>query len=366
MKQGDMVVRQIAFKTKTRKSVSRRPMKQSSRRTQTRKTLQSAYDVAYNAARNNMLARRAANPRPRVPRGSGIAMTNVPVQTAYTVQQNTQRKNTVLAAREYIGAFTVDTNTQIGAFIKFPMSPASLGVITRIGRMATMFQKYRFRRLALTIQSSAATNTGGLYVVGYNSNPDADFQQINSVPTIFDFDGAKSAAFWITTTSVARIQDASKWYNLDLDSKEIMQTIQGYFALAVQSRPAITGPLSMPVILDYEVEFCGASLNSASVPVATFPAGSFGYNVITGNYTFTVDPSETVPVPTLVSGTPYLVNPVWPVDTVAGPSSDIGVIVPTALSWLFYRTVEDFQVGAQLLIQTTFSVLRTTLEIVPN
>lgn len=303
-------------------------------------------------------------PRRRVARPTGgITATSVPMEVAYTVRQPTTRKVHRETACEYIGDFVIQPTSKQGQSSKFMMNPLTLPR-TRLFNLARNYQKFRFTKMSLKIQSSTTTSTNGLYVVGYNSNPDAEYSQDNAIPAIFDLPGAQSANVWRTTTSTARIEDRNKWYNLDADSEEVMQTTQGYFAIAIQSPTSSTGPLIMPVLLEYSIEFIGSAFNTenSSAPFV-WPAGTWSYNSATSNYTFTPAPGE-ITGPTIPAGASYIVNPTYPV---RGDGEDtIGVVQGTTASWAFFRNVEDLGNNTALNIKYTFETNRTTWSRVTN
>lgn len=316
----------------------------------------------------------------RMPRYNGISSANIPLEVAYTVKQTTKRRVITETAREYIGEFTISPSSLKGDSMQFKMNPLLLSG-TRIQRLASNYQKFRFTKLALTVQSSTTTSTNGLFIVGYNSNPDAEYSRTSAVPAIMDLPGSISTNIWRTVTCSASLQDRSKWYNIDADSEEIMDTTQGYFALVVQSPPNITAgtSLSMPVMLDYTVQFSGSALlDFSNSPILLAPAGRFAYNSATGNFTFTADSGEQ-PLPSTTNGQIYVVNPEYPITTTFGanvynPAVDdfvnpgnsaaapqvIGALIPTALSWAFYRTVDDALANEKLVITESFTVMRST------
>jgi len=316
------------------------------------------------AARVNRMTARPV-PRRRAPASMGaITSTEIPMEVAYTVRQPTSRKIHRETACEYIGDFVILPTSTQGDSVKFMMNPLTLPR-TRLYNLARNYQKFRFTRLALKVQSSTTTSTNGLYVVGYNSNPDAEYTRQVAVPAVFDLPGAQSANVWRTITSVARIEDRNKWYNLDPDSDEVMQTTQGYFAVVVQSPTSATGPLVMPVLLEYSVEFTGSSYNSENLSTPfVWPAGTWAYNSVTGNFTFTPAAGEPVG-PTIPSGAAYIVNPEYPV-LVGSDEDTIGVVKGTTASWVFYRTIEDLNTNKPLQIFSTFSTGRTTWTLVSN
>lgn len=321
----------------------------------------------------NQLKRNAVR-RPRRQRAQrqqpGVTAVNVPMEVAYTMRQNTAQRIHLECAREYIGNFTMDPTTAVGNALIYMMNPATLSG-TRLSRIATNYQKYRFRKLALTIQSSTTTSTNGLYIVGYSSNPDADFNTTNAIPFAFDLPGAQSSNIWRTVTSVAKIQDPSKWYNVDQDSAEIMQTTQGYFVVVIQSPPSTTAPLTMPVVLDYEIEFTGSAYNTyTSVAPIVFPAGSFVATADLTKFTFALSADETIAIPALITNLPYIVNPAYPVNVNTGTPGGLDtyatVIQYNGTNFRFWASLDDFAKNTALIIGQTFQVMRTTFNVGSN
>lgn len=324
----------------------------------------------------NVLASKKVSTRPRPRqtqrRNAGVDYAEIPVNLAYSVKQNVSQPIQRLKAREAIGSFAIGPMTVIGATTNFMMNPILLQD-SRLARIASVYQKFRFRNLAITVQSSATTATGGLMVLGYCSNPDFEItpNRDSSWKAVMDFPGAQSTNLWRTVTSVAKLQDKNKWYNVDADSAEIMQTTQGYFAISVQSPSTTTAPISMPVWLDYEVEFTGAAIAQApSQTFANWPEGTFSYSSITGNYTFSRVAGETLPIPSTTNGVAYIVNPTWPCAVTNGTETfeeDITVMVPTALSYNFYRTLDDVETNNNFKIPNDVYVMRSTITVAhPN
>lgn len=294
-------------------------------------------------------------------RTTGMTVTELPLQAGYNVRQTTRNQVVRMFAREQVGSVTFGPNTPVNSTVYFEMNPLKMNG-TRIQRVSAAYQKYRFKRLALTVQSSSTTATNGLYVVGYNSNPDAELPRGREAQAIFSLPGAETANVWLTKTTVARLEDKSRWYNLDEDSLEVMQTTQGYFAVACQAPTSTTAPATYPVYLDYDVEFTGTSLNVLQEAVAqVFPAGTFSYNFGTGNFTFTADAGEPA-MPSLTNGVVYELSPDYDVtvtDSAGGELQErVRYLVPTTLSWAWARTLEEAAEGGFVGANTTFYVDR--------
>lgn len=305
-------------------------------------------------------SRRPVRRRRNVNRGFGITATSIPMEYAYSVRQPTTTRVHTETACEYIGDFVIPIRTTVGEGVRFMMNPLTM-FRTRLYNLARNYQKFRFTKLALKIQSSSTTSTNGLYVAGYCSNPDFEYSKENAVPAIFSLPGAQSTNVWRTIVVQANLQDKNKWYNLDEDSSEIMQTTQGYFAIAIQSPANSTANIVMPVLLDYTVQFSGNAFQSlnASNNIEIMPSGSF--NLTSGNFVFTADSGEP-PVPTITQGRGYIINPTYPVQANL-VDTNIGVIFKTPSSFSFYQTVDEFITGRSLDIRESFTVERSTWSI---
>jgi len=305
--------------------------------------------------------------QPRPARRSGMQVTNVPVATATTIRQTNVDRTHVETNREQVGLFSILPTSQVGDVTVFSMNPLSLSG-TRLQAMAQNYQKFRFRRISMTIQSSASTATGGLYVVGYNSNPDAELGTgLATVQRIATLPGSVSANAWRTVTSAAKLEDPNKWYNLDADSEEVMQTTQGYFAMAVQIPASSTGPTVYAVWLDYTIEFKGNSINPVSSFVGLFPASDWARVGATNIYVPT--PSGGEPgLPTVVTGAIYSLNPGWPVKLNEGTDVTIRAMRcnnSTGNQYGLFETIKDAQVNNPLNVLVPFDTERTILSTAP-
>lgn len=311
---------------------------------------------------------RRAPPRRAVNRQTtGYSITNIPVGQATTVRQPMTNKTHVERAREQVGTFAISPTTPIGSGQQYLLNPLTLAG-TRLQRLAQNYQKFRFRRVALTVQSSASTSVGGLYVVGYNSNPDAELapgfgavQQVTTLP------GATSANAWRTVTVPGRLEDRGTWYNLDPDSEEIMKTTQGYFAIVAQIPSTGTGPTQYAVWLDYEVEFSGSAVNPVPDAVGLMPAGTWTNVPNTNTAVFAADPGEPAFPPTSNFVT-YLFNPVFTITDFYGNEANVlaGRQQSTANNpWTFYTSMEDSVSDARIAIPASFKSPRTVLSRAP-
>jgi len=119
--------------------------------------------------------------------------------------------------------------------------------------------KYRFRSAIIRIQAGLPTTVGGLLVVGYSENPDYEIAGGESARDIFALEGAQSKNLWTNIDVRAPIKDRAKWYNIDVDSSEVMNTVQGTFYVCLQSAMNVVGAMTIPIRLQYQVEFAGTA-----------------------------------------------------------------------------------------------------------
>jgi len=298
-----------------------------------------------------------------------VVSTQVPVEIAYSVRQMAPlNKIHTERASEYIGTISASSNTPANTTIIFRMNPITLAG-TRLQTLAGIYQKFRFRKLRLVVQTGASTSISGLYVAGYNSNPDSEIA-VNSPKAgtqVFALPGAVSRPLWIVGNVDAKIEDRNKWYYVDPDSEEVMNTTQGYFAIVIQAVPSTITPIVLPILLEYEVEFTGSAiqLDNNTAPVV-FPAGSWALNGVTGNWTFTALAGEPA-VPTIPSGSSWIINPVYEIPLSTSDPALCSVITGTTLSWIFYEDIESQQNGSAIKADTNFTTARTTWQrIIPN
>jgi len=195
---------------------------------------------------------------------SNLRMTQVPKQVAMTIQ-NTTRQTTVRFCRtELIAKLSYDINST-GVMQEVPLNPVDpFWSQLQLGQMARLYGKFRFKSIRLTSANTAGTAVGGAMTMCYFENPD---QRLTTADALISNDGAVMGPLWQPTPVVAKIVDRGKWYNIDPDSEEVMQTTQGKFVFGCVIAPTAENSVTVPIIADYEVEFAEPTLQS--VPPAT-------------------------------------------------------------------------------------------------
>lgn len=303
--------------------------------------------------------RRVPNRRPRK------INTSIPAAIATRVVQNTQNRIHTETHREVIAPFVMGPTSQPGDNVVYDMNPARI-IGSRLQKLALNYQQYRFKRLAITMQSPAPSTASGLYAIGYTRNPDQEIGNgIQAIQSITNMPGASTSTVWNTTTSHASLD--SKWYNIDADSQEIMDTTQGFFAACVMVPPSTTGPVSFAVWLDYTVEFRGSATQRVPQFLGLFPAGTWTRVGTTTGATFTADAGEP-PFPPTNINVIYTINPAWQVIDTNAVLTTIRAMVKTTSTnnpWVFYQSIEGAQTGDAISIPASFTVDRTILSAAP-
>lgn len=269
-----------------------------------------------NNANQKQKAKRRQRPVRQPTQGTSVS---IPMQTAYTIKQTAGVETTRLRGRERIGGIQIgrtDTGTVIapaGTGWVFPLSPLSYAN-TRISRMASMYQRYRFKRATLTIASNFSTSISGSLVVGYTTNPDFELVANNSINEVFAMPGAQSVTLWAPSNISAKFSPMANnvWYISDVDSSELMWTTQGQFAIVIENVASMTGVQDISVILDYDVEFMLPQIAPAP-PASMYVIPTATYGVATSgglaNYAISAVSDTDVPYPAVNKQTIYEMIP---------------------------------------------------------
>lgn len=189
-----------------------------------------------------------------------VSNINVPYQKAIQVQQTVTVNSTVIRAQELIGSIIIIPDS--GSIFSYPINPIDPTYSgTRLQQLAGSFQKYRFRKLHFRVMTNLPTTVGGTITTGYAENPEQSISSTyeDAQREIFALDGANISNLWVHNIVRCNIRDKKKWYNIDPDSTEAMQTTQGIVYLLPSGDINITNPVYVPVVLDYEIEFTGAA-----------------------------------------------------------------------------------------------------------
>lgn len=242
--------------------------------------------------------RRSAGKRKRNPRRlrngngptrSGMGMLSQPLNTAFVVQNNVRSHNIVREqGKEIIGSVNFQQAVSNGIFpvVEFDLSPVALEG-TRLASLSRSFQKFRFRNgTKFTIQSQAPSFTVGGYVAGFTENPDQNMGTgARATTAISALAGATSSPVWVAQTVPIHIRD-TKWYNIDADTLEIMDAIQGKLVIQQTSAVSTTENITAPIWLEWDVEFTGHAIqidDSVNQVTAILPYGDISATGSTDN-----------------------------------------------------------------------------------
>jgi len=307
--------------------------------------------------------------KPKARRAVNFGTTyNIPLTAATQIRQSANDTSvTRINGTDRIGSLSFGPNTPLGVPSFFRMAPTEL-TGTRLSKLAQNYQLYRFTAMELTVFSNQPTASGGAFTAAYTENADQAFTTGSVLSTqVFALPGAVMGNMFLPTTIQARIQDKNRWYKIDNDSAEVMNTVQGVFIVAVDSAAATNVALNVPILLKWSVEFKGsASQVGPSVsPVAIFPACNYAP---AGPEMFTLTPIAGEPLgPVMLASVPYAINP-----GIQILGEDVEIVAyysasgPGNTGFKFYLTLEEFETGKA--IQTSnagtppFSFGRTTVQ----
>jgi hypothetical protein len=257
----------------------------------------------------------------------------------------------------------VGPSTPSGSLYQYLLNPLRLG--GRLTTLARAFQQFRFRSIEIHVGVNMPTNITGNYTVAYTANPDLDFQPSIASRQVFQLPGAINKPWWQMGKSRANIVDRNKWYNIDSNSSEIMQTTQGKFIICNVSPPSTTAKVVVPIFAEYVIEFANAAYQNPEDPVQSFiiPAGAMvkGAGAL---YALTPNSGEP-PIPIMPAGKPFYCGP-----SVSLLDANNDIIVcqvimqpsTTAGTYQFYQTMGDFNESSPIsgLGFPNFSFVRTT------
>lgn len=204
------------------------------------------------ALRQHRLASHEAGPSPRVRPPPVRAAARRPAPAPAMSKQLT-------SGTDCCGTFTVSPNSAVGTIVyQQPISLADMG-ISRLATEATLWSRWRPKRLLLRVVCSGASTTFGGLVVGWT--PEETWQA-----TLSTSDGARIASFRPsvvmrlneTRTLSIPCETLTKWY---LTDGERGLSIHGTVVGAVSAIPGgFTGQLSVAFYLDWTIEFEGVNV----------------------------------------------------------------------------------------------------------
>lgn len=250
-----------------------------------------------------------------------VSNITIPYQRSIQVNQSSSQGITTIRGQEMIGLVEVIPNEP--STVEFLISPITFD-ITRLHNISSNFQKFRFTRLNFRVMSNLPTTVGGTITTGFSSNPDhslVDNQLIQ--PQIFALDGAQISNLWVHCIVRCPLKDKAKWYNIDPNSVEIMQTAQGKVYLQTSGGANITSLIDIPVVIDYEIQLMGnampekgeTSTGLVSIPAALWTkAGTDSFKAVVSTASV-IDPAYrsmfNESVSRMTVGKVYRVDPYW-------------------------------------------------------
>jgi len=320
------------------------------------------------AVKKSQPKKSSASPKPKVSKKKtqNEYIVNVPFTAATQIQQSAREQAvSSFSGTDRIGQVTFGPLSPVGTPIVFKMSPPDLPA-TRLGNMSRNFQLYRFKKMLLTVFSNLPSTAGGGFTVGYAENPDQSFNSGSQLSSqVFSLPGAVAGNMFVPTKLAAHINDKNKWYRIDEDTEEIMNSTQGMFIISVDSLTAITTPITVPVFLEYVIEFKGSAIQKADTTgaVQIFPSAIVS-PVVNQPTRWSVTPIAGEPTSGLVAGKPYLIVPGF---LILEEFAEVLVFIAAGSdNFSFYTSEEAFSLGTPIVQSLAgfppFTTPRTTVQ----
>lgn len=297
-------------------------------------------------------AARSAKKRSTPKMGASMQQaTNVPFVSAVTVRQTAIDRAITITGSDILAKLSYTSTSPVGVPSYLRVNPL-MYPRTRLGGMAQNYTKYRFRKAVLRMFTNQATNVGGNFIIGYCENPDQEFSN-NAPEEVFALTGASIVPVYVPQHIPMAIKDRAKWYNLDLDSEEIMNTEQGMFVIMCLNPVPATTPIDLTFTLDYTLELSGAARQVAKtgLAVSIFPSVTFT-STSAGISTLAVAAGETVPFPTMLVDQPYLLVPATgvPIDLQGGTQEAEVIVKKNATNYSYFETFESWSSNKPLIL----------------
>lgn len=270
--------------------------------------------------------------------------TLIPLAQSTNIYQNTNGKFRTQAV-EQIGVISFTSNTAIDTVWLFDINPLLL-TNTRLQAIAKTFQKYQVKNLKFTIVTNLPTTAGGTIAIGTSENPD---QIITNSQQTFSLSGAQLAPLYVPTEVSANFN--KKLLNLDATSKENMMTTASRLAISLQNTSNISGTTSIPILMNWDIEFSGTAIQETSSPVPTTYA--FPATKIQGkepNYAVGLSKAddESFNVPVTPQGVPLSISPQQLIKTPNGGEEvaqyiKLNQVVTGVPTYFFYANSNDLE-----------------------
>lgn len=277
--------------------------------------------------------------------------TNIPVTQAYTLQNKNDKYTHHVVGSEFVGSITINAETKRGKYWTFPINPVSeLFGKTRLRQLAGSYDKFRFKKLQLQVACNFSTTVGGNIIAGYSENPEIQILNGDNIfNQVYALNGV-SANLWAPVTIRAALADKAKWYNVDEDSSSTMNTTQGVFIITLQSQVGLTGEVTIPVLLHYELELKDPAVQQDALPlgpVQTWKEVKFIQRTDETRGQYHVDSGDALTV-----GLVYYIVGGFRLETHDGPEIAHYVVHwdNAALSHGFYRKIQDAVSGLNPIV----------------
>lgn len=189
----------------------------------------------------------------------------------------TQHGNRIVVEhREYIGSFETDPQNQF-AYYAESLTPTNSSLFPWLAQIADRYESFRFKRLELSIESAAPSNTAGSWIVAVDYDAtDPDINQTKA--SLMNMLDSQSCGVWQTATHRSKAANLNKLgpqrFNLEGDETPdrtnsagvaymAMTSVSGLQALSTTPLPQFVSVTFGERWVDYEVELFTPQLATA-------------------------------------------------------------------------------------------------------
>lgn len=289
--------------------------------------------------------------------------TSIPLAIATTTVSTTRDVTVTVHFDEIIGTFTIGSTTENATLGQFEFNPALMPG-TRLQMMAQLYTKYRVKPgAAYRVAANLSTSTTGSYVCGFCENPDFIVDKSNIVNSIYSLYDGRISQYYTPSDVRMKVADRNKWYNIDGDSQEVMNTTVGKLLVATLGVPNITGNVEIPILFRGDVEFTGPAL---AKPI-TGTSSAYGPGALVSANTsyqsnWQIDTGGAVPI---FSAGVFLVTPAWDVvvetGNAGGPDKEQAICnviqminrTSNSMTIVLYSDLGAAEVGSRLRVVVT-------------
>lgn len=274
---------------------------------------------------------------------------------AYTIMQTAGGKvRHVETASEIIGAVSLSNNAEaIGDVQEFVLNP-SVFRGTRLAQLSSIFQKYKFTKAELVIDTNQPTTVGGQFAIGYTNQPEQEFPPgATVIQEVFALPNAKLVQTYVPIATSAKIDEKQPLLFIDDEGNEKNTTEQGKFVITTAAPTTAASIQTFQAILNYTCVFEDAAVvRTVAQPTLAWPSFYFSArNATTWAMNAVPVSGETLTYPAINANVLYALDPQLEFQLRVG-NMDVGsekvmfvAYAGVTDNYFFYKSEEDYKQG---------------------